>query len=102
MRVLRTIRGPYGNKTWQRYGFVDAFNPLTNWYDADVLGIDFGITMLMVENHRTGFVWQTFMKNSEAGTAMLKVGFQPDQAQSEQETRRRASLAARGTFIARS
>jgi hypothetical protein len=102
VRVLRTIRGPYGNKTWQRYGFVDAFNPLTDWYDADVLGIDLGITMLMAENHRTGFVWQTFMKNSEAGTAMLKVGFRPDQAQSEQETRPRASLAARGTFIARS
>lgn len=78
VRVQRTIRGPYGNQTWQRYGFVDAFNPLTNWYDPDVLGIDLGITMLMAENHRTGFVWQTFMKNPEAGTAMQKVGFQPD------------------------
>jgi hypothetical protein len=80
MAVQRTIRGAYGKKSWRRYGFVDAFNPLANWYDADVLGIDVGITMLMAENHRTGFVWQIFMKNPEAGTAMQKVGFRPDQA----------------------
>jgi hypothetical protein len=55
---------------------VDAFNLLTGWYDPDVLGLDLGITMLMAENHRTGFVWKTFMKNPEATTAMQKVGFQ--------------------------
>jgi hypothetical protein len=78
MRVQRTMRGRFSAKAWQRYGFVDAFNPLTNWYDPDVLGIDLGITMLMAENHRTGFVWQTFMKNPEAKAAMLKAGFQSD------------------------
>ena len=78
IRVLRTIRDRFGDKAWQRYGFVDAFNPLTNWYDPDVLGIDLGITMLMVENYRTGFVWQTFMKNPEAEAAMQKVGFKSD------------------------
>jgi hypothetical protein len=31
--------------------------------------------MLMAENHRTGFVWQTFMKNPEAQSAMKRVGF---------------------------
>jgi len=60
---------------WVKYSFVDAFNPLTGWYDADVLGIDLGITMLMAENHRSGLVWNTFMKNSEAQSAMQKVGF---------------------------
>lgn len=75
VRVLRTIRGRYGDKTWSRYGFIDAFNPLTGWWDRDVLGIDLGITMLMAENHRTGFVWETFMKNPEARQAMAKVGF---------------------------
>jgi len=30
MRVLRTMRSRYGNKTLQRYGFIGAFNPLTN------------------------------------------------------------------------
>jgi len=75
MRVLRNLRGRYREKAWVKYSFVDAFNPLTGWYDADVLGIDLGITMLMAENHRTGLIWNTFMKNPEAQAAMQKVGF---------------------------
>jgi hypothetical protein len=76
LRVLRNVRGTYGPKAWGKYSFVDAFNPLTGWYDTDVLGIDLGITMLMAENHRTGLIWDTFMKNAEAQSAMHKVGFQ--------------------------
>jgi hypothetical protein len=75
VRVLRNLRGPYREKVWTKYSFRDAFNPLTNWYDADVLGIDLGITMLMAENHRTGFVWQQFMKNPETQKAMQLAGF---------------------------
>ncbi|HJX01227.1 MAG TPA: glucoamylase family protein [Terriglobales bacterium] len=78
MRVLRTIRGVYGEKAWTPYSFVDAFNPLNAWYDPDVLGIDLGVTMLMAENHRTGFVWEIFMKNAETQSAMQKVGFRPE------------------------
>jgi hypothetical protein len=62
-------------QSWSRYGFVDAFNPLTNWFDPDVIGIDTGITMLMAENARTGFVWDTFMKNPEAQRGMQIAGF---------------------------
>jgi hypothetical protein len=64
--VLRNIKNRYGKGAWSRYGFVDAFNPLTDWYDADVIGIDTGITLLMAENSRSRFVWDTFMKNPEA------------------------------------
>jgi hypothetical protein len=74
MEVLRTIRERYP-KAWGRYGFVDAFNPLTGWYNPDVLGIDQGITMLMAENARSGFVWSTFMKNQEMQRALERVGF---------------------------
>ena len=76
MRVLRTIHDHYPNAMC-RYGFVDAFNPLTNWYDTDVIGIDTGITMVMAENARTGFVWDTFMKNPEAQRGMEIAGFKP-------------------------
>jgi hypothetical protein len=72
--VQRTIRERYA-KAWGKYGFVDAFNPLTGWYDGDVLGIDLGISMLMAENVRTGLVWETFMKNKEMKAAMERVGF---------------------------
>jgi hypothetical protein len=76
MRVLQNIRTHYG-QAWTRYGFVNAFNPLRNWYDTDVIGIDTGITMVMAENARTGFVWETFMKNPEAQRGMQKAGFRP-------------------------
>lgn len=76
IRVLRNIRSRYP-ATWSRYGFVNAFNPLTGWYDNDVIGIDTGITMVMAENARTGFVWSTFMKNPEAQRGMRRAGFQP-------------------------
>lgn len=76
MRVLRTIHDHYP-QAWCRYGFVDAFNPLTGWYDTDVIGIDTGIIMLMAENARTGFVWDTFMKNPEAQRGMEVAGFKP-------------------------
>jgi hypothetical protein len=72
--VLRNIHDTYP-RAWQRYGFVDAFNPLTGWYDPDVIGIDVGITMLMAENFRSGLVWNTFMQNPEALAAMTLGGF---------------------------
>lgn len=77
LRVLRNIKTRYGKGAWSKYGFVDAFNPLKNWYDPDVIGIDTGITMLMAENLRTGFVWKTFMKNPEAKRGMDRAGFKP-------------------------
>ena len=49
MRVLSNIKNQYP-QAWSRYGFVNAFNPLKNWYDNDVIAIDTGITMLMAEN----------------------------------------------------
>jgi hypothetical protein len=74
IHVLETMKNSYP-RSWTRYGFVDAFNPLTNWYDPDVIGIDTGITMVMAENARTGFVWNTFMKNAEAVRGMERAGF---------------------------
>ena len=74
LRVLKHIKEGY-SRAWSRYGFVNAFNPLKNWYDTDVIGIDTGITMLMAENLRTGFVWETFMKNPEAKRGMQRAGF---------------------------
>ena len=74
MRVLRNIRSKYP-QAWCKYGFVNAFNPLKNWYDKDVVGIDTGISLLMAENARTDFVWETFMKTPEARRGMEKAGF---------------------------
>jgi hypothetical protein len=72
---LSNLYNAHGRQAWKRYGFVDAFNPWTGWTDLDVIGIDQGITMLMVENYRTNFIWNHFMKNAEAKKAMNLVGF---------------------------
>ena len=80
LRVLKNIKAHYP-KAWSRYGFVDAFNPLKGWYDSDIVGIDTGITMLMAENLRTGFVWETFMKNPEAQRGMANAGFKANNPQ---------------------
>ena len=77
IRVLQNIREKFGKRAWKKYGFVDAFNPLTGWASSDVLGINAGITLLMAENARTGFVWEQFAKNPEVAKAMELAGFQP-------------------------
>ena len=75
LRVLRSLKDKYGARAYGRYGFCDAFHPDANWYDADVLGIDLGISVLMAENLRTGFVWETFGRNPEVAVAMAKAKF---------------------------
>ena len=100
LRVLRNIRKKYGDRVWKRYGFVDAFNPLTNWYDLDVIGIDLGISLLMAENLRTGFVWETFMKNEEARRGMDRAGFKPDATPKSSPSQRPAAPASRDRSFA--
>ncbi len=75
--VLENLRANYGKKGYLKYGFVDALNPGNGWYDTDVLGIDVGPSVLMAENCRSGFVWQTFMSSPEARAALKAAGFRP-------------------------
>ena len=76
--VLLSIREKMGAKVWTRYGFADAFHPKSGWIAQDVLGIDQGISVLMAENLRGGFVWEYFMKNREIAHAMGEVAFHSD------------------------
>jgi hypothetical protein len=73
---LKNLYAKHGVQAWKTYGFVDAFNPRTGWTDLDVIGIDQGITMMMVENYRNQFIWTQFMKNPAAKRAMEMAGFQ--------------------------
>ena len=71
--ALREMREKFGARVYGRYGFVDAFNPTSNWTNTDVIGIDAGITLLSAENARTGNVWRWFMRNREINKAMRLV-----------------------------
>jgi hypothetical protein len=77
--VIPTLHNMYDNwpLLWSAYGFRDAFNPTLNWYDTDVLGIDQGPIILMIENYRTGKVWERFMRNSWVQTGLARAGFLP-------------------------
>jgi hypothetical protein len=71
---LRTMKEKYGATVYGRYGFADAFNPLTGWVGPDVIGINLGIVLLSAENLRTGNIWRWFMMNREIPRAMRLVG----------------------------
>lgn len=73
--TLYNIYATHGADVWRRYGLAGAFNPHTGWYARDLLGIDVGITLLMIENHRDRLVWNTFHQNPEIDRAMHAIGF---------------------------
>lgn len=75
LAALKTMRAKYPS-VYGKYGFADAFNPNTGWINRDVIGIDLGITLLAVENARSGNIWRWFMRNREIIKAMKLVGLQ--------------------------
>ncbi|GBQ76488.1 hypothetical protein AA14337_0534 [Acetobacter malorum DSM 14337] len=80
--ALREMKHRYGNHIYSRYGFVDAFNPSFHtadksfWSDTAYLGIDQGPILLMIENWRSGLVWNTMKRNPAIRQGLLKAGFQ--------------------------
>lgn len=65
--VIQTMENFYNNypKLWGRYGFKDAYNldVKKQWYAKEYIGINKGISMVMIENYLTGLIWKYFMKN---------------------------------------
>ena len=76
MNALRFFYYKLGNKIWSQYGFVDAFNLSTLWYDSDCLAIDQGPEIVMIENYRSGLLWNLFMSCPEVKAGMGSLGFQ--------------------------
>jgi hypothetical protein len=72
--ALRAMKDQFGGKIWNKYGLADAFNPLTGWVSTDTLGLDVGMTLLSIENLRSGNLWQWFMENPEAQKALHLAG----------------------------
>lgn len=68
-----------GDKLWGEYGFKDAFNLTGTWFADSYLAIDQGPMIIMIENYRTGLLWNLFMSCPEVKAGMKNVGFQgPD------------------------
>jgi hypothetical protein len=74
--VLKAMRDHHP-QAFRRYGFVNAFNPgasVGGWYDQDIISIDLGLMMLMIENQQSGAVWSTSTQVPELTRAMAAVG----------------------------
>jgi hypothetical protein len=89
--ALRAMRERWGEHLYGEYGFLDAFNPTfrfegvrlghgrvvpgVGWFDTDYLGIDQGPIVLMIENHRTGLVWDRMRRNPYILQGLRRAGF---------------------------
>lgn len=75
MNALKFFYYTMGDKLWGQYGFYDAFNITDNWYATSYLAIDQGPIIIMIENHRTGLLWDLFMSAPEVQAGLTKLGF---------------------------
>lgn len=64
-----------GDKLWGKYGFYDAFSKTEDWYTPRYLGLDQLTIAPMIENHRTGLIWNLFMSCPEVQQGLEKLGF---------------------------
>lgn len=75
MRALHFFYYTLGDKIFGEYGFKDAFNLNKRWFAGSYLAIDQGPIIVMIENHRTGMLWNLFMQNSNIQSGLTKLGF---------------------------
>ncbi len=60
--ALRTFYYVYGDRLWGEYGFYDAFSLDAAWFAKSCIAIDQGPIVVMIENYRTGLLWDCFAK----------------------------------------
>jgi hypothetical protein len=78
MAALKYFYYTLGDRLWGEYGFYDAFNITANWTASSYLAIDQGPIIVMIENHRTGLLWELFMSAPEVQAGFDKLGFVPN------------------------
>lgn len=76
---IKALDNYYNNypKLWGKYGFKDAYNldVSKEWYSEECIGIDKGISMIMIENYFSGLIWKYFMKNKYVVEGLNKLEF---------------------------
>ena len=76
MDALRFFYYKLDDKIWGQYGFNDAFNLTNIWFADSFLAIDQGPQIVMIENYRSGLLWNLFMSCPEVKIGMKNLGFQ--------------------------
>lgn len=75
MAALKFFYYVLGDKLWKQYGFVDAFSLKEPWFADSFLAIDQGPIIVMIENYRSGLLWNLFASCPEVKTGMQALGF---------------------------
>ena len=75
MQALKFFYYIIGDKIFKEYGFVDAFSLSNPWFASSFLAIDQGPVISMIENYRTGLVWNLFTSCPEVKAGMPSLGF---------------------------
>ena len=73
MAALKHLYHDYGNTKKNIYGLRDAINPTSNWVSPIFMGLNQAPIVVMIENHRSGVVWKSFMSNPEITTMIRKL-----------------------------
>jgi len=76
MQVIRNLYENLNDKVWGEFGFYDAYSETENWFPKRYIGIDQGPIIVMIENGRTGLLWNLFMSAPEVKTGLTKLGFE--------------------------
>jgi hypothetical protein len=75
LNALRTDYYFLGDHLWGNYGFYDAFDVTEGWWANSTLAIDQGPIICMIENYRSGLLWNLFMSAPEVQKGLTKLGF---------------------------
>ena len=75
LQAMRHWYNDMKDETWGSYGFYDAFSETANWYPKRYLAIDQGPIVVMIENYRSGLLWNLFMSCPEVQSGLKKLGF---------------------------
>ena len=75
LRVIRHFYYELGEDLWGEYGFYDSFNMTEEWWADSYLAIDQGPIVVMIENYRTGLLWDLFMSAPEVELGLEKLSF---------------------------
>jgi hypothetical protein len=75
LKALKFFYYVLGDKLWSDYGFRDAFSLKETWFAGSYLAIDEGPIIVMIENYRTGLLWNLFTSCPEVKAGMVTLGF---------------------------
>jgi hypothetical protein len=78
MDALKHFYFELGSRIWGEYGFYDAFSEQNDWYPQRYLAIDQGPEIVMIENYRSGLLWNLFMSSEEIRNGLKQLGFSFD------------------------